>query len=310
MGLQKKRDPVEGKAEQEHEEKSPAQCLADSVVTAGAVVLAHEAKGGVVPCVHGHVDEALDVYARGVAGHGQLSEGVDGGLDQHVGNRENASLQAGREADAGDSPELPQVDAELRRMEPAGVVLMREVVHHQDCRDELGEDGGVGHTLDAHAEAEHEDQVHPHVDASGEGQIVQRAPRVADGSQDSAAEVVHHHDRHAEEIDPHIFGGSADDVGGSVHEFQKGFCKGKAHGRQQNTAADAGQKGRVNGLLHVLRAVCADVAGHENVGSHGEAEKEVREQVDQRAGGSYGREGLVTHETSHHNQVRGVEEKL
>ena len=46
------------------------------------------------------VDKAFDIARRRIAGHDHIAEGIDGGLDHHVGNGEHGALDAGRQADA------------------------------------------------------------------------------------------------------------------------------------------------------------------------------------------------------------------
>ena len=155
-------------------------------------------------------------------------------------------------------------------MKTAGVVLVCEVVDHEDCGDELGDDGCVRNALDAHAEDQDKTKVQAHIDGARDREIGEGASRVADGAKDGASEVVKHHDRHAEEVDAHIVGRAADDVRRSVHQGEERAGVGKADGGQKGAAYDAHKNCRVHGFFHVLFAVRSGVARNQNVGAHGE----------------------------------------
>ena len=66
------------------------------VTLGSAVVLAHEGNSGLVKGVHGDIDKALDVGASGGARHqNRVVEGVEGGLNDYVGQGEHHALEPG-----------------------------------------------------------------------------------------------------------------------------------------------------------------------------------------------------------------------
>ena len=112
--------------------------LADAVVVTGAVVLAGEGNGGLVHGVHRHVYELLNVGRSGVAGHDDLTEGIDGGLDHHVGQGEENPLESGGQADAEDLPHGLGVEPHLLEIQVQRAGILHHAAEHQGGGDALG----------------------------------------------------------------------------------------------------------------------------------------------------------------------------
>ena len=185
-----------------------------------AQVLAGEGQVGLVHGVHGGVDEAFDVAGGGVACHGDGAEGIDGGLDQHIGNGEQAALEACGETHAEDLLQLAAVDAQLLRVQVDGAVGAEEADDHQHHADDLAHHRGNGHARHAHVEYDHQKQVQKHIHDAGDRQVIQGTAGVAHGAEDGGTEVVEHIGGHTHEVDLHIQGSGVDHVIRAAHEGQ------------------------------------------------------------------------------------------
>ena len=76
--------------------------------------------------VEGNVNEALDIAGGSVAGHEYIAEGIDGGLNQHVGNGEQGALNTGRKSDAYHLGKLRLVKAHFLKLQAAGIGALHQ----------------------------------------------------------------------------------------------------------------------------------------------------------------------------------------
>ena len=116
------------------------------------------------PSIHSDVNKALDVGSGSVSGNHHRAKGVHRRLDDHVGQREQAALDAGRQAYLDHLNELVLVDADGLGIQVAAVFPQGQAANHQHGRNHLGchsSDGHAGHT---HVEEDHSNQVEHHVD--------------------------------------------------------------------------------------------------------------------------------------------------
>ena len=94
-------DSTHGSTDDSNQYRTLNQYLETTFEFARAGVLADEAYGCLVEGVHGCVDEAFEIAGGGVACHRVRTEGVDGGLDEDVRDREHRTLKSCRKSDAG-----------------------------------------------------------------------------------------------------------------------------------------------------------------------------------------------------------------
>ena len=90
----------------QHQRGAQGQNTVDPFCLAGAHVLAGKAQGCLGEGVLGGGDKALDVGGSSVPRHGQGAKGIDGGLDEHVGDGERAALNARRQANLHHAQQL------------------------------------------------------------------------------------------------------------------------------------------------------------------------------------------------------------
>ena len=84
--------PAEDHPHDGHQSQTLKQHPVKPPIMAGAIVLAGKVHGRLIDRVHGNVDKPLNVGGRGVGRHDDLPEGVDCGLDSHIGQREQGTL--------------------------------------------------------------------------------------------------------------------------------------------------------------------------------------------------------------------------
>ena len=260
--------------------------------------------------VHGNVNELIDVASGGVAGDDRGAEAVDGGLDQDVGDRKDRTLQAGGDTDADHFQRLLFIEPQHPQAQAAAVLLTHQASQHQESGDVLGQSRGDGHTGNVQLEKADEDNVADHIDDAGDGQVVEGMLRVADGPEDGRAKVVDHRGGDADEIDAQVEGGQGQNVIGDTDEMEQLRSHSGAEDAGENADDEREQDGRVYRPEHPVGVLAADLPGNKHVGAHGDAEKQVDQQVDHRAVGADGGQGCAAAELAHHHDIGGVDQKL
>ena len=260
--------------------------------------------------VHGGVNEALQVLGGRIARHHDVAAAVDGGLNQHVGDGEARALEARRQADAGDGKELVPVHAQLLQIQVHEAVGADQADGHQHRRDHLGDDGRQRHARNAHAEADHKQQVQQHVHQARNREEVQRAAGVAHRAQHRRAEVVEHVEGHADKIDAYVLGRQRQHALRRAHPRKEGAAEDEAEDSDPHAADQADEDGGVHRLLGAPVVVRAVVARRHNVRAHRQPQKHVDNQIDERSRGAHRRQGLLARAAPHHDHVRRVVQKL
>ena len=229
----------EGAAHDKNKDLTQDQDAGDPLFVSRAVVLAGEADGGLMEGVHGGIDEALDVAGSRISRHGHGAEGIDGGLDQHVGDGKDRALHSRGKADADHQDQAGFMDLQFVQVQAVHAFLADQAAQDQKGGNALGDHGGDGHAGDAHMENDDEDQVQDDVHHAGGEQEVQGAFGVAHRPQDGRAEVVEHGGGHTDEIDPHVQRRLIQHVVRRAHEGQKRLCQKDADENQDHAAHQA-----------------------------------------------------------------------
>ena len=63
-------------------------------------------------------------------------------------------------------------------------------------------------------------------------------------------------------------------------------------------------------ILHVFFPLRSVISRHDDIDTHGQSDKDIDHQVDQRRCGTHRRQRLAARETSHNDHIRSVEQKL
>lgn len=98
----------------------------------GTVVLAHESGDGDTEGAADHPVEGIDLSESGPGGHCVRSEGVQGGLDYHVGDVVHGGLKAGRKADLQQHGEGRCVKADLAELQPVNIFGPHQIPEDQN----------------------------------------------------------------------------------------------------------------------------------------------------------------------------------
>ena len=220
------------------------------VVPAGTHVLTGEGHGSLCKGVHAGVDEALDVGGCRVASDHDGAEGVDGRLDDHVGEAEHRALQAGGQTDLQDLQQSSFVEAQMPQVEVEGTFLPDEQDGDHDSGNGLADDGRQRHTGHAHLEEDDEHEVQHYIDDAGHGQTVERAAGVAHSTQQRRAEVVQHGHGHPDEVDLQVEGRKANDIFRAGHQFQQTARRKEAYKGQQHAADETQRHRRLDRILN------------------------------------------------------------
>ena len=174
----------------------------------------------------------------------------------------------------------------------------------------LGDHRGNGHTEDAPAAHQHQDQIQRDVQKGRHRQKAQRGAAVAQSSQDARVEVVADGADEAgtyhREVEPGVV------IGGIVHPQQKEDGLHQPH-RQQRHRDGADGKGGVDGVHRVPDPVQFPGAvklGDDHRAAVGKAHEQRREHEDHRKADAHGRQGRVSHVLAHHPAVHHVVELL
>ena len=115
-----------------------------------------------------------NIGGGGAAGHAYVSEGVDGGLNQHIGNREQRTLNAGRQTQSENLRQLGTVELHFPNVEAAGIRPAHQGPDDQHRGNSLGDGGSQSHTGYVHIQLGDEENVQDHVHNARNGQVSQR----------------------------------------------------------------------------------------------------------------------------------------
>ena len=293
-----------------HAAQTVQKDLVDAGVASGTDVLTGEGQVRLIHRIHGHVDEALQVLARGGARHGRGAEGIDGALDHHVGQTEYGALQSRGQSHPEDGGQLLPVDAQRAKIQPQLSLVPYQHQQHQNGGDRLGNAGGDADTGHADAHAQHKEKVQNDIDDAGRHLKVQRPLRVSHCPQNGRREVINHQGRHAEEINPKVGDGIIDHVLRGAHQLQHRLRQGDADDQQQNAGQYGRENGRPYGVRQILLPVTRKKAGHADIDAHRQTHKEIDDQIDQGCGGPHRRHRLGSHKAPHHDDIRRIEQQL
>ena len=144
--------------------QADAHNLEDPLGLLRAQILADKGDAGLVHSVHGSVGKAFDVGSSRVAGYHNRAEGVHRGLDDDVGQGEQAALNTGGQAHLDHADQLVLINMDLLGVQVAAVLPQGQCTDDQNSRNHLGSHGGNGNTGHAHVEHNHQNQIEPHID--------------------------------------------------------------------------------------------------------------------------------------------------
>ena len=164
--------------------------------------------------------------------------------------------------------------------------------------------------------AEDHNEIEYHVYHAGNREKEQGAHRVTHRAEHGGTVVVDHICRHAHKIGLHIGYGLVKDCLLGSHENEQRLCHNKAEDRNDDAQNCRGDYRGVNDCVHTVVALGTNGVCHTHSCTKRKTHKEVDDEIDERATGANGSEGVFTlvggcsAPTSHHNGVGGVEQQM
>ncbi len=147
----------------------------------------------------------------------------------------------------------------------------------------LGDDGGVGHALHAHAEFQHEQQIQHRVHHGGHQQEVEGAAGIAHGAEDAGAHVVEQQSHDAGEVDGQIGRLVRSHLRGGLHQAEHQRRHGDAGGGEHHAHQQRQQHGGVDRLVDLFLPAGAVILADDHAGTAGQSQEKADERVDNRA---------------------------
>ena len=185
-------------------------------------VLPHEGGAGGVEGGHHVINHVVHVHRRGISRNHHGIEGVDANLNEEVGNGKHRVLNAGGNAQPQNPSDLLPVQTQSAHFQAAAAAQPCHVTQHQNCRYVLGNHTGQCHALRCHAADNDEEQIQKNIQNSGNGQIQQRPPGVAGGTEHRVAEVENAQSGHTQGVDSEIEHRSGQQVFLGFQQLQQG----------------------------------------------------------------------------------------
>ena len=219
-------------------------------------------------------------------------------------------MQGGGDAHGHDLLQHRPRHAQRPQLQTDAALGAQQHPHRQQGGHRLGDDGGVGHALYAHAELQHEQQVKSGIQHGGHQQEVEGTPGVAHRPEDAGAHVVDQQSHDAGKVDGQ--------VGGLLRRhLRRGLHQAQHQGRHENAGCgehDAQQErqhhGGVHRLPHLFLPLGAVILADDHARAAGQPQKEADQHVDDGRDGAHGGECLVADEVAHHPCVHHVVQLL
>ena len=290
------------------------QAVEDNAVQVLVLACAHVLAGKGHRClrkgVHGGIDEALQIGRGRTACHHRGAEGVDGRLDDHVGQAEHGALQTGRQADEQDLLQGTHVESQMMQIQMQSALLLHQHPCHHAGGDGLTDDGSQCHACHAHGKANDKHQIQHHIDDACRRQTVQGTLGVAHGAQQCRAEVVQHGHGHSDKINFKVQRREIDHILRAAHQLQQAPGRKEPHHSQQH-AADKAQRHRgLHRVLHTALVLCTKTACGHHVCAQRKPHEQIHQQIDEGAVGAHCRQCGAARKAAHDHHVRCVEQQL
>ncbi len=274
------------------DENAEARAALGAVVLPGAEILPDKRGARHREACDGEKGEALDLAVRAVGRHREHAERVDLRLHDDVGKSDDAVLNAGGEAVANDLTQHIAVQADIARRDGVDLVLAQKVAQAEHKADRLGDDRCHRGGPDAPVERADEQEIKRDVRQRRDDKVVQGTAAVAERVERAGAHIVEHRCQHAEKVIAEIFHCLRHDLRVCVHPDEERRREQHAHKRQPCAGDDAEGEVCVDSARDVFVVARTEIFGDGNAGAHRRADKQAREQHDERAGRADGGEGV------------------
>ena len=199
---------------------------------------------------------------------------------------------------------------QLAPVQMDGALGTHQAYQHKRHAHRLGNHRGNGNARHTHVEQNHQHQVQQHINDACNGQVVQRAARVAHSAQNGRTEVIQHVEGHAHKVNLDIQRSLVDHILRAAHQLQQRPAEKHAHSTHQQAGNSRHRDGRVHAVLDTVVIPCAIGTGNHHACTDAQPHKHVHQQVNQRAGGAHRRQRRRPGEAPHNHHVRGIVKQL
>ena len=284
--------------------------LADAVRLARAAVLRNEGRTRRCHAQQRHIGEHEHLAGGGVPGDDQCAQPIDAILQNDRARRDDAAHQAHADALAEQLPVQMPADLEVLFLREEQLDFGEHIHDAEQDRHALGDDRSHRCALHPHPHPGDEEQVQQDVQARREEQEDQRHKTVADGAEQTGAEVVGKHDEDAVVDDDDVPVGVFEDLRRSVQQHQQRAQTHRTGQRDAERGNEADDKGACHRLLEqivILRPVGARCDDGKAVA---DAEAKAHQKLVDRAAGANGGQCRVAQHIAHDHGVHRVVELL
>ena len=240
------------------------------------------------------------------------AEGIDGGLDHEIGEAEHHALNARGQSDAKNTPAFfgVPVPTEEARLDVQDVLCRAEPAKKIDGVDHIGNEGGIGYTVDIHAESEHEGDIQHDVQHTGGDEADERRARIAAAAEDGGFEIVQPDGGQAQQIDAQIGLGHAHDFLWHAELVQKRCGKQFADEHEQQAEDQGKQNGSMHGSLYFFRLLPPNIARDDYIGAQRNAHEEAHHEPDDRRIVPHRGHGVLADELAQRQDIGCIEKLL
>ena len=264
-------------------EDAEFHALAHAVRLTRAYVLANERCQRHGKAGHRQEGKALHLTISAAARHGVGTKGVDVGLHNDIGQRDDRVLDAGGQALHDDSLEGRPIKADFPRADGPFFFGAHQLGERQHGADRLGGNGGKCRCANAHAETADQNKVQHDIDDGGRDQVPHGAAAIAHRLQNTRTYVVHDHSNAAHKVHAEVGDGVDQYVVRRAHPTQDLRSKQHTHHRKHRTGGQAQGYRSVDGAAHALPILGTKVAGHHNARAQRHAVDKAGQEKDQTA---------------------------
>ena len=276
----------------------------------GSHILCHEGSSS-----HSHGkdrqhDELVQFVVTAPAGHDDGSKEIDIGLDKNIGKRGDDALDGRGQAHPENLAQEPPVQAQICKGKTVDIPGPQEDGHGGPGRDELGQDGGIGHTGNAPMESQDKEQVQEDVQDAGEDQEVQGPFRISHRPEDAAAHVVEEKAGDAGKVDSEVQRRLVEYIGRGLHETEHEIGAGQEKYGKQQTKGKGGPHGGLYGAVEQFVVFGSEIFADDHRSSDGEPIEEKYGHVGDHGGGTDGGQGLGPYEIPYDDGIHRIVQHL
>ena len=259
---------------------------------------------------HRQKGEALHLGIRAAARHGVGTEGVDVGLHNDVGQRNDRVLHTGWQPLLDDRLQGRPVKANFLPVNGPFLLRAHQLGERQHSADRLADNGRKSRRADTHPHTADQNDIQHNVDNRRRNQIPHGAAAVADRLQNAGAHIVHDHRDRAEKVGAEVRHRVDQNVFGRTHPAQDLRGQQHAHHRQHRARRKPQRHRGVDRAAQTFPVLGTEIPRHHNARAQRHAVDKARQQKNQAAGGADRRQRLAAQKIAHDQRVGGIVQLL